>query len=271
MRAFKKVEPLVLTGDELLARRFSTMTKKKIVREKVVRERLRTQSVLDSSSYSKTNSTREGNEPISNSALQRDRSATNVEIPPGEDILLRRRDTTDNGAFAIDNIAPDMSVDGSAKTDMPLSSTWTNDSARNVADLPQPLDGDPALQTSGSKHQLPTDILRKAKVLSLIQNTEIYVSYWDLGGDEPYYATHHMHLSSDAVYILVFDVSQMEIEEEKRKQMGEENYDDQCFRYHIFVILYMKENIFSKAKLIRYIPMETAAIFFSEFLSETVY
>ena len=50
------------------------------------------------------------------------------------------------------------------------------------------------------------NVLKEAKLLSHLEGKEIFVSYWDLGGDELYYATHHIHLSPDAVYILVFDM-----------------------------------------------------------------
>ena len=71
-----------------------------------------------------------------------------------------------------------------------------------------------------SKQSIPTDVLKKAKVLSLSNGRDIYVSYWDLGGDEVYYATHHIHLSPDAVYVCVFDMSEMENEDSRRHQLG---------------------------------------------------
>ena len=71
-----------------------------------------------------------------------------------------------------------------------------------------------------SKQPIPDSILRKAKILSLSDGGEIYVSYWDLGGEEIYYATHHIHLSPDAVYVCVFDVSQMQTEEFRLQQLG---------------------------------------------------
>ena len=65
--------------------------------------------------------------------------------------------------------------------------------------------------------------MKRAKVLSLSKEKEVYVSYWDLGGDEPYYATHHIHLSPDAVYLLVFDMSKMEKEEHQQENLGQSN------------------------------------------------
>ena len=48
-------------------------------------------------------------------------------------------------------------------------------------------------------------LLKEAAVLaSGIQENKTYVSYWDCGGDDEYHATNHIHLSSDAVYILAF-------------------------------------------------------------------
>ena len=69
--------------------------------------------------------------------------------------------------------------------------------------------------------EIEIEIMTKAKILSSSQGKEIYVSYWDLGGDEIYHATHHAHLSSDAVYLLVFDVSGMEEIEERKQNLGE--------------------------------------------------
>ena len=71
-----------------------------------------------------------------------------------------------------------------------------------------------------AKQSVPTHIFKKAKVMSLSNGKEIYVSYWDLGGDEIYYATHHIHLSPDAVYVCVFDMSEMENEESRYHQLG---------------------------------------------------
>ena len=71
-----------------------------------------------------------------------------------------------------------------------------------------------------AKLKVPKDIFKKAKVLSLSQGKEIYISYWDLGGDELYYATHHIHMSPDAVYLLVFDVSEMMKEDTRQEQLG---------------------------------------------------
>ena len=66
-----------------------------------------------------------------------------------------------------------------------------------------------------------TSIMTKAQLLSLSKDKEIYVSYWDLGGDDLYHATHHAHLSSDAVFLLVFDVSGMGEKDETKRQIGE--------------------------------------------------
>ena len=71
-----------------------------------------------------------------------------------------------------------------------------------------------------NKQHISTSILKKAKVLSLSNGKEVYVSYWDLGGDEIYYATHHIHLSPDAVYVCVFDMSKMENEDSRRLELG---------------------------------------------------
>ena len=73
---------------------------------------------------------------------------------------------------------------------------------------------------SGHKFRIPEDIIKNAKVYSLLDDKGIFVSYWDLGGDELYYATHHIHLSPDAVYFLVFDVSEMDKEKERQKGLG---------------------------------------------------
>ena len=54
------------------------------------------------------------------------------------------------------------------------------------------------------------DALKEAAVLaSGIQENKTYVSYWDCGGDDEYHATNHIHLSSDAVYILAFNMTSM--------------------------------------------------------------
>ena len=60
-----------------------------------------------------------------------------------------------------------------------------------------------------NKYRIPADIIRKAKLLAESMGKEIYISYWDMGGQELYYATHHIHLSPDAVYLLVFDMYEM--------------------------------------------------------------
>ena len=56
------------------------------------------------------------------------------------------------------------------------------------------------------------EILKKAKVYCLSNGKAIFVSYLDLGGVEHNYATHHIHMSSDAVYVLVFDMTEMDRE-----------------------------------------------------------
>ena len=58
----------------------------------------------------------------------------------------------------------------------------------------------------------------KKKVKKLIKKKVIYISYWDLGGDELYFATHHIHFTPDAVYLLVFNIAEME--KEKPKILG---------------------------------------------------
>ena len=68
--------------------------------------------------------------------------------------------------------------------------------------------------------QTPKYIMQSAKVYVLSKKKEVYVSYWDLGGDEPYYATHHIHLSPDAVYLLVFDMSACTTQDERKRQLG---------------------------------------------------
>ena len=59
-------------------------------------------------------------------------------------------------------------------------------------------------------HVTNNDSLKEATVLaSGLQGLKTYVSYWDCGGDDEYHATHHIHLSSDAVYILAFNMTSM--------------------------------------------------------------
>ena len=54
------------------------------------------------------------------------------------------------------------------------------------------------------------DSLKEAALLAQgTHDTKTYVSYWDCGGDDEYHATHHIHLSSDAVYIIPFDMTSM--------------------------------------------------------------
>ena len=58
------------------------------------------------------------------------------------------------------------------------------------------------------KTSLGDDDFKEAAVIaSATQYPKTYVSYWDCGGDEEYHATHHIHLSSDAVYILTFNMT----------------------------------------------------------------
>ena len=57
------------------------------------------------------------------------------------------------------------------------------------------------------KTSLGVDDFKEAAVIaSATRDPKTYVSYWDCGGDEEYHATHHIHLSSDAVYILTFNM-----------------------------------------------------------------
>lgn len=44
-----------------------------------------------------------------------------------------------------------------------------------------------------------------------------YLSMWDFAGEELFYATHHVFLSNDAVYLVVFDLKQCM---EDRKELG---------------------------------------------------
>ena len=64
------------------------------------------------------------------------------------------------------------------------------------------------------------EILKKAKVYCLSNGKDIFVSYLVLGGDELYYATHHIHISSDAVYVLVFDMTGMDREAIRNSKLG---------------------------------------------------
>ena len=82
---------------------------------------------------------------------------------------------------------------------------------------------------SGSTHSSTGDakemdpelikIYKKVKTLSSKEDMGVLVSYYDLGGEELYYATHHIHLGSDAVYILVFDMSEMAKENERQNRL----------------------------------------------------
>ena len=67
------------------------------------------------------------------------------------------------------------------------------------------------------------DIMKMAKVYCLSKDKVIFVSYWDLGGDKLYHATHHMHLSSDAVYVLVFDMEDMGKNDKRQSKLGKCN------------------------------------------------
>ena len=71
-----------------------------------------------------------------------------------------------------------------------------------------------------ARYKIPDDTIKKAKKLAVSMGKEIFISYWDLGGDELYYATHHIHFTSDAMYLLVFDLSKMEMETKKTTVLG---------------------------------------------------
>ena len=91
----------------------------------------------------------------------------------------------------------------------------------------------PNRSKSDSSMQIEDEIMKKAKVYCFSRGKLVYVSYWDLGGDELYYATHHIHLSSDAVYVLVFDMTHMTEEAERRAQMGE------CSSFKLMLYFYI--------------------------------
>ena len=59
--------------------------------------------------------------------------------------------------------------------------------------------------------EIDENTLKQAKVRSLAPGgDEIFISYWDCAGEEEYYGTHHIHFTSDAVYLLVFNMTKIE-------------------------------------------------------------
>ena len=86
-----------------------------------------------------------------------------------------------------------------------------------VADRDLPVD---------DESMIPTKLILDAKVLAGKMGNRIYISYWDLAGEKLYYDTHHIHLSGDAVYLLVFDMFKMD---KKAKEEDREECLSECF------------------------------------------
>ena len=116
-------------------------------------------------------------------------------------------------------------IQTNASNDQPSSDSSKVHDVKDVKDTEEV-----STKISGSTHSRTADsteidpklinIYKKAKTLSSEEDVGILVSYYDLdGGEELYYATHHIHLSSDAVYILVFDMSEMAKENEQNKRL----------------------------------------------------
>ena len=99
----------------------------------------------------------------------------------------------------------------------------TESESQDVSSQNTPVNENPLLNTEGSdktldseRNQTPLllrasdDSLKDASLhASINADPKIYLSYWDCGGDDDYHATHHIHLSSDAVYVLVFKMTSM--------------------------------------------------------------
>ena len=128
-----------------------------------------------------------------------------------------------------ENIQIVTTKENSGKPDETSQAQNIDNTSESMDVTPNAENANKSVWTQRSKQQFninmlktPKGFFQKAKLLrkSLSKSKEIFVSYWDLGGDELYYATHQIHLSPDAVYLLVFDMSKMDKEDERKKQLG---------------------------------------------------
>ena len=118
------------------------------------------------------------------------------------------------------NTSPTKSISSEIDGDTKMANNITIDSKKEKPDLDDSDDeethhGHVTTQNVEDENQEVYEsnidaLLKEAAVLaSGIQENKTYVSYWDCGGDDEYHATNHIHLSSDAVYIVAFNMSSM--------------------------------------------------------------
>ena len=158
------------------------------------------------------NSSAHMNEQTSNQA-----NTTNSEEKENECIIEEENVYSETPTTSLtDSISSEIAGD----TQMENVITINNDTRKETPELEESDDeetppGDVTRQNVEDEYQEVYEsnidtLLKEAAVLaSGIQENKTYVSYWDCGGDDEYHATNHIHLSSDAVYILAFNMSSM--------------------------------------------------------------
>ena len=208
-----------IQGDDLLARRIATLTKEKpacIDLPSVPIE----DSTTDKSSDTENSDALDEVEENSNTSFQK--SITEVisspEFSGGDDPEYKNCGFLETKTPAMDIIEPSgLSSDTETSSDSSETNSGSEHNGEGQGFIGRITKKE---ETHPFKAPVEDEILKKAKVYSLSIGKEVYVSYWDLGGDELYHATHHMHLGPDAVYILVFDVRKMNEEETRKSKLG---------------------------------------------------
>jgi len=112
-------------------------------------------------------------------AINQDKQSDNLETSPQQNPIMHTEDDGHN------NIGDSVSTE--ITRDQHLFDTVKSDMV-DVNDINAVM--------SGIQPDSPIHILKKA-----------YASIWDCGGHKEFYNSHHIFLSSDSIYVLVFDVS----------------------------------------------------------------